>query len=119
MPLNKIRCNVTGLWFGISKSRREKLLTQFNTMEELEEVYVSRVAKRYLKDGKSEEDIRALVEQGVITSNTEAPKRLKATNVVVDEDDEDPEDEDSEDTDGEDSEEDEESYSVDGIGPTI
>ncbi len=92
MAKNKLQCNVTGLWYGVSASRREKLIQKYGSFEQLVENYVSRDAVRLQKEGKSEDEIRAMVEAGELVSNTAAPKRAstrgedtetKATKVAV------------------------------------
>lgn len=75
MAKNKLRCTVTGLWYGVSAARRAKLVTKFKGEEALIEGFVSRDAIRLQKEGKSVEEIRAMAEAGTIKSNTNAPKR--------------------------------------------
>jgi len=75
MAKNKLKCNVTGLWYGVSAARRDKLIQKFGSFESLVEGYVSRDAVRLQKDGKSADEIRAMAEAGELNSNTAAPKR--------------------------------------------
>ena len=82
MAKNKLRCNVTGLWYGVSKARRDKLIEREGSFEAVIENYVSRDANRLLKEGKSVEEIQAMVEVGDLTSNTAAPKRASTRGEV-------------------------------------
>jgi len=81
MAKNKLRCTVTGEWYGVSKARREKLIASFGSVEELEKNYVSRDGKRLLKEGKTPEEILAMD----VTTKTIAPKRSKTAETKADE----------------------------------
>jgi len=75
-PKNKLRCTVSGEWYGVSAARRRKLVEKYGSDDELVKNYVSRTSRRYLKEGYTPERIRQMTEQGEITTKTSAPKRL-------------------------------------------
>ena len=46
MSKNKLKCNVTGKMYGISKGRRDKLIQKFGSEEALISNFVSREGKK-------------------------------------------------------------------------
>lgn len=71
---NRVRCTVTGLWFNANQNRMRDLIRQYGSEEALVKGYVSRLGKRLLAEGKTEAEIKKLVEAGEITSKADAPK---------------------------------------------
>ena len=74
MSKNKIRCSVSGLWYGVTTQTREKRIAKFGSVEAYESGYVSRVAKRLRAEGKTDEEIKAMADAGSITSDMASPK---------------------------------------------
>ena len=81
MAKNKLRCTVTGEWYGVSKARREKLIASFGSVEELEKGYVSRDGKRLLAEGHTPEAILDMD----LSTKTIPPKRKATAQTKADE----------------------------------
>ncbi len=75
---NKIRCTVTGRLCYISNERMKRLAKKAGSQAKVRETYVSRVARRLLKDGKNKTEIREMAKNGTLPEPTE----LKARKVV-------------------------------------
>lgn len=73
MSKNRVKCTVTGLWFNANQNRMRSLLQEYGSPERLEKEYVSRLGKSLLKQGKSREEIKALVDAGTIVSKAGEP----------------------------------------------
>lgn len=76
----KLQCSKSGLWYAVTTNHKKELVEKFEREGlNLETDYVSRDARRLMKDGKSDEEIRQMAENGEIVSKTTPPKRaLKA-----------------------------------------
>ena len=85
MAKNKLKCTVTGEWYGVSKARREKLVAKFGSVDELEKGYVSRDGKRLLKEGHTAEEILEMAKEGKIPTKTITPKRDNTAKTAADE----------------------------------
>lgn len=79
---NKIACTITGELCYISDERLKKLVKREGSEKAVREKYVSRVAKRLLKEGKTESEIRSLYKDGKLPAAaakaTEERKAKKA-----------------------------------------
>jgi hypothetical protein len=57
---NRIRCIVTNRWCYITNQRIEANIKKYGSWEKTCENYISRPAKRLLKQGKSKDEIRKM-----------------------------------------------------------
>jgi len=72
----KLQCSKSGLWYAVTTNHKKELEEKFEADgRDLETEYVSRDARRLMKEGKSEDEIRQMVADGELTSKTAAPKR--------------------------------------------
>lgn len=72
----KLQCSVTGLWYSVTTNHKRELVEKFGSEDELTKTYVSRDARRLRKEGKTDVEIRQMVENGELATKTNAPKRL-------------------------------------------
>ena len=56
---SKIRCVVNGTWYAVRPDVLEKRVEKYGSDKTLRATYVSRDAKRMLREGKTVEQIRA------------------------------------------------------------
>lgn len=61
---NRIKCSVTGRYCVITNQRIEAGVEKYGSWEKLCESYVCRPAKRLLREGKTVEEIREMIEKG-------------------------------------------------------
>jgi hypothetical protein len=74
MSKNKLQCSVTGLWFNTTCASRKRMIEkEFGSEENLTKNYVCKRARKLLKQGKTVEEIQAMVTNGELTSKAEAP----------------------------------------------
>lgn len=69
---NKIACTVTGELCYISDARMAKLVEKLGSEDEVRKQYLSRVAKRLMKEGKTKTEIRQMVKDGTLPTPTGA-----------------------------------------------
>lgn len=69
----KIKCTVSGLHYSVTTAHKQELVKRFGSEENLINSYVSRDAKRLMKEGKTAEEIQRLVQAGELSSHTKAP----------------------------------------------
>jgi len=87
---NKVRCIVTGELRAVSKDFWARLIKRHGSEEAVRENYISRIAKQLRKQGKSDQEIREMAEQGNLPEAApqakKAPRAKKADkkSVVVD-----------------------------------
>ncbi len=62
---NRIRCSVTGRWCYITNERLAAGIAKYGSLENLNKNYICRPAKRLIKEGKTPDDIRKMIEDGV------------------------------------------------------
>jgi len=58
---NKIQCNITKLWYGISQDRKEKLIKKHGSEENLIKNYICRDARNLIKQGYAKDKIPNLI----------------------------------------------------------
>lgn len=75
---NKIECTVSGQLCYISDARMEKLVKKLGTEDAVRAAYVSRVAKRLLKEGKTKTEIKHMAKEGTLPLPTGNPPAVKA-----------------------------------------
>jgi hypothetical protein len=61
---NRIKCSITGRWVYITNERITAGLSKYGSWDELCKNYICRPAKRLLKEGKSVDDIKKMLEDG-------------------------------------------------------
>jgi hypothetical protein len=61
---NRIKCSITGRWCYITNQRIEAGVNKYGSWEALCENYTCRPAKRLLREGKTEDDIKQMVLDG-------------------------------------------------------
>lgn len=71
----KLQCNISKLFYGVNTNRHKELIEQYGSLDNLESTYISRDAKRLLKEGKTEAEIRQMAINGTLTSKTSPPKK--------------------------------------------
>jgi hypothetical protein len=74
---NKIECTITGELCYISDERMKKLVKKMGSEQAVRDGYVSRVAKRLLKEGKTKTEIKAMAKSGTLPAPTGEPKPVK------------------------------------------
>lgn len=80
----KLQCKVSGLWYAVTTNHKKELVEKFEAEGlNLESDYVSRDARRLLKEGKSESEIREMAENGEIATKTTPPKRARKANATA------------------------------------
>ena len=62
---NRIKCSVSGRWVYITNERITAGMSKQCSWENLCAAYICRPAKRLLKEGKTKEDIRQMVIDGI------------------------------------------------------
>lgn len=77
---NKIQCNITKLWYGISQDRKEKLIKKYGSEEELIKKYICRDARTFIKQGYEISEIQQLV-----ANKNLQPKQQNETKKACDE----------------------------------
>lgn len=77
----KIQCTVTGLWSVINTRWKDLIIKKHGSVDAFRKLYVCRDAKRMLKEGKTEDEVRQAVADGTLASKAKAPKakKVKAT----------------------------------------
>lgn len=95
---NKVRCTVTGELCYISDKRMKALIKKAGSEDEVRKTYISRVANRLRKQGKSDEDIVKMAKDGelpapasvhgprvkVAKKTSHKSKKAKTGDVVID-----------------------------------
>ena len=72
----KLQCSVSGLWYAVTTNHKKELVEKFEKEGlDLENDYVSRDARRLIKDGKTVDEVRDMAASGEIETKTVAPKR--------------------------------------------
>jgi len=66
---NRIKCSVTGHWCYITNARIAAGIAKYGSWETLCANYKSRVTKRLLKSGKTEDEIKQMVVDGTYPSS--------------------------------------------------
>ena len=75
---NKIRCTVTGVLCYISDARLASLVAKKGSEQAVREGYISRVAARLLKAGKTNDEIKQMADAGTLPPPAAAPGTPKA-----------------------------------------
>jgi len=63
---NRIRCRLTGRWVYITNQRIEAGVKKYGSWDLLCQNYICRPAARLLREGKTEDEIKQMVENGTI-----------------------------------------------------
>jgi hypothetical protein len=70
---NKVRCTITGELCYVSDKRMHALVKKAGSEEEVRKNYVSRVANRLRKQGKTDEEIVKMAKNGELPAPASAP----------------------------------------------
>ncbi len=77
MTKYRIQCTVSGIWNAINTQWINRIEAKYGSVDEFRKIYVCRDAKRLLKEGKTEAEIRKMAEDGTLSSKIRPPKGAK------------------------------------------